>query len=141
MSNKNQGFTLLEIMVVVVILGILAAIVVPKIMGRPDQAKILKVKADIENIGSALDLYNLDNGFYPSTAQGLEALVNEPKADPTPTNWHGYLQSIPVDPWGHEYHYACPGQHNTSYDLYSLGADNTEGGNGINRDIGNWNNN
>src|ERR1700722_10957228 len=103
--QKSAGFTLIEVMVVVVILGILAAIIVPKIMSRPEQARIVKVKQDILAIQSALDLYKLDNGTYPSTDQGLDALVTKPTAQPVPRNWKsdGYLQELPVDPWGQAY--------------------------------------
>ena len=137
-KNKQKGFTLIEVMVVVIILGILAAIVVPKIMSRPDEAKITKVKADINNIESALDLYKLDNGFYPSTTQGLQALVSKPAGDPAPSNWHGYLKSLPIDPWGKPYHYANPGSHGET-DIFTDGADNQPGGTGINATMGNWN--
>lgn len=106
--RKITGFTLIEIMVVVVILGILAAMVVPKIMSRPEQARVVKAKQDILAIQSALDLYKLDNGYYPTTEQGLKALVEAPTVDPIPQNWKsdGYLQKLPVDPWGSTYHYA-----------------------------------
>jgi len=137
MKKNNTGFTLLEIMIVVVIIGILAAIVVPKIMNRPDQARIIKVKTDIENIESALDLYKLDNGIYPSTTQGLMALVKEPTIGAIPTNWQGYLNQLPRDPWGNPYHYVYPGKHG-QYDIYTLGADNAKGGVGMNKDRGNW---
>lgn len=105
--NKARGFTLIEIMVVVVILGILAAIIVPKIMSRPEQARMVKVKQDILAIQSALDLYKLDNGMYPTTDQGLDALVKKPSSDPIPRNWksEGYLQQLPSDPWGEAYQY------------------------------------
>ena len=140
---KQSGFTLIEIMVVVVILGILAAIVVPRIVSRPDQAKVTKAIADIQNIGDALELYKLDNGFYPTTEQGLSALSNETTQEPIPENWHGYLKSVPIDPWGHQYYYIQPGEErdgkNSDYDLFSLGADNQEGGIDYNTDIGNWN--
>src|SRR5690348_4914817 len=103
----QSGFTLIEVMVVVVILGILAAIIVPRIMSRPEQARMVKVKQDIMAIQSALDLYKLDNGFYPSTDQGLQALVTKPTTAPTPRNWKsdGYLQDVPTDPWGEAYQY------------------------------------
>ncbi|HVE43726.1 MAG TPA: type II secretion system major pseudopilin GspG [Gammaproteobacteria bacterium] len=104
---QASGFTLIEVMVVVVILGILAAIIVPQVMSRPQQARMVKVKQDFLAIESALDLYKLDNGTYPTTDQGLQALVSQPTAPPVPSNWKtgGYLQSIPVDPWGHHYQY------------------------------------
>ena len=105
--KKASGFTLIEVMVVVVILGILAAMIVPKIMSRPEQARIVKARQDILAIQSALDLYRLDNGSYPTTDQGLEALVHKPESSPAPTNWKadGYLQHLPKDPWGHPYQY------------------------------------
>ncbi len=105
--KKSAGFTLVEVMVVVVILGILAAVIFPKIMGRPEQARIVKVKQDLLAIQSALDLYKLDNGIYPTTDQGLQALVKKPTASPIPQNWKsdGYLQQLPIDPWGQEYQY------------------------------------
>lgn len=105
--RKNAGFTLVEIMVVVVILGILAAMIVPKIMSRPEQARVVKVKQDMIAIQSALDLYKLDNGFYPSTDQGLQALISKPTIAPEPRNWKsdGYLQELPMDPWGQAYQY------------------------------------
>ena len=102
LMKKHAGFTLIEVMVVVVILGILAAVIVPKIMSRPEQARIVKAKQDVSAIQSALDLYKLDNGSYPTTDQGLAALVTKPTSDPIPRNWKsdGYLQKLPVDPWG-----------------------------------------
>lgn len=105
--RNESGFTLIEVMVVVVILGILAAIIVPKIMSRPEQARIVKAKQDILEIQNALDLYKLDNGFYPTTDQGLQALVTQPTTPPVPKNWNpdGYLQASPVDPWGQPYQY------------------------------------
>ncbi|WP_263322514.1 type II secretion system major pseudopilin GspG [Endozoicomonas sp. Mp262] len=135
----ERGFTLIEIMVVVVILGILAAMVAPKILNRPDQAKITVAKSDIETISQALELYRLDNGFYPSTDQGLEALVRKPTMSPEPRSWNpeGYLKKAPVDPWGNPYLYIQPGNHG-KYDLYSLGADGREGGEGMNAMIKNW---
>lgn len=133
------GFTLIEVMVVVVILAILATIVVPKIMDRPDDARIAKAKQDIRAIESALKLYKLDNLHYPTTDQGLEALVKQPSSGPAANNWRkgGYLDSLPIDPWGHPYQYLSPGQHG-DFDLYSLGADGQPGGTGADADIGNW---
>lgn len=136
--QQQRGFTLIEIMVVVVILGILAAIVVPKIMSRPDEARIVKVKQDIMAIQSALDLYRLDNGRYPTTDQGLAALVQKPTSDPQPTNWKAYLKSLPIDPWNQPYHYLNPGQHG-EIDIYSNGANGQPSGSGIDAQIGNWN--
>ncbi len=137
-THSQQGFTLIEIMVVVVILGILAALIAPNILGRTGEARITAAKSDINSIGNALDLYKLDNFAYPSTDQGLEALVNKPSGYPEPVNWNadGYLKSLPKDPWGNEYQYVSPGR-NGPYDLYSLGADKREGGEGENADISN----
>ena len=140
-KQTQRGFTLIEIMVVVVILGILAALIIPRIMGRPEQARMVKAKSDIQSIQSALDLYKLDNGFYPSTEQGLQALVTKPNTDPTPSNWKegGYLQSIPVDSWNHPYQYLNPGLHNpTGIDIFSYGPTGKTGGTGENAEIGNW---
>ena len=140
--RRNQsGFTLIEIMVVVVILGILAALVVPQVMNRPDQAKVTVAKGDIKAIGAALDMYKLDNFAYPSTQQGLEALVSRPSGNPPAKNWSkdGYLKKLPIDPWGNTYQYLSPGSKGT-YDLYSLGADGKEGGSDNDADIANWDN-
>src|SRR5690606_1609401 len=137
--NKQRGFTLIEIMVVVVILGILAALVVPQIMSRPDQAKVTVAKGDIKAISAALDMYKLDNHSYPNTQQGLEALVRKPSGNPPARNWNpdGYLKRMPVDPWGNPYQYLAPGTKGP-FDLYSLGADGKESGSELNADIGNW---
>lgn len=131
--KKSSGFTLIEVMVVVVILGILAAIVIPKIMSRPEQARIVKVKQDIMAIQSALDLYKLDNSFYPSTDQGLQALITKPTDDPQPRNWKsdGYLQQLPVDPWGQAYQYI---NENEKLKIFSYGPKGKDG----NSEIGNW---
>lgn len=137
-GRRHGGFTLIEVMVVVVILGILAAIIVPKVMSKPDQARVTKAKQDIRAVESALNLYKLDNYVYPTTEQGLKALVEKPSTTPEPPHWSGYLERIPVDPWGHPYQYLNPGTHGT-IDIYSLGADGQPGGEGINSDIGNWN--
>ena len=138
-TNKQSGFTLIEIMVVVVILGILAALVVPQVMNRPDQAKVTVAKGDIKAIAAALDMYKLDNFNYPSTQQGLNALVEKPSGSPQPRNWNrdGYLKRVPKDPWGNDYQYLSPGTQGP-FDLYSLGADGKQGGNDLNADIGNW---
>lgn len=137
--RRQAGFTLIEIMVVVVILGILAALVVPQVMSRPDQAKVTVAKGDIKAIAAALDMYKLDNFAYPSTQQGLEALVKKPAGNPQPRNWNkdGYLKSLPVDPWGNPYQFLSPGTKG-AFDLYSLGADGKEGGTDSDADIGNW---
>ncbi|MGK9067017.1 type II secretion system major pseudopilin GspG [Stutzerimonas chloritidismutans] len=138
-TRKQSGFTLIEIMVVVVILGILAALVVPQVMNRPDQAKVTVAKGDIKAIGAALDMYKLDNYAYPSTQQGLDALVEKPSGNPQPKNWNrdGYLKRVPKDPWGNDYQYLSPGTQG-QYDLYSYGADGKQGGSDLNADIGNW---
>lgn len=134
MQNKQRGFTLIEVMVVVVILAILAGIVVPKIMSRPEQARLVKAKQDILAIQSAMDLYRLDNGFYPSTDQSIQALVTKPSGDPIPQNWMGYLKDVPLDPWGKPYNYLNPGKHR-DIDIFSFGpsgkADEAT-------EIGNW---
>ena len=135
----SRGFTLIEVLVVVAILGILAAIVVPRIMDRPDEAKRVAAKADIGAIVQALKLYRLDNGFYPSTDQGLSALVQRPTTTPVPGNWKqgGYLERLPKDPWGSDYQYLSPGVRG-EIDVFSLGADRARGGEGSGADIGNW---
>jgi general secretion pathway protein G len=134
-----KGFTLIEILVVVVILGILAALVVPRIMERPDEARVVAARSDIRAIVSALKLYRLDNGVYPSTDQGLGALVVRPDTGVIPRNWKqgGYLDRVPKDPWGAPYQYLNPGV-NGEIDVFSLGADGAPGGEGINADIGSW---
>lgn len=140
--RRQRGFTLIEIMVVVVIIGILGAIVVPQFMSRPDQAKVTATQTDIQAIATALEMYRLDNHDYPSTQQGLEALSKRPSGLPAARGWnpHGYLKSAPVDPWGTPYQYLNPGVHSQdgSYDLYSFGADGVAGGEGFAADIGNW---
>jgi general secretion pathway protein G len=132
----EQGFTLLEIMVVVVIIGLLVAIVAPNFMGQIDTAAINRAKADIRGIEAALNLYRLDNFRYPSTLEGLQALVTNP-GEATAPNWHQQLERLPRDPWDQPYQYANPGQRGT-LDVFSYGADRQEGGEGINADIGNW---
>lgn len=139
-NPRQSGFTLIEIMVVVVILGILASIIVPSIMGAPDQARMTKARQDIRAIESALKLYRLDNYRYPTMEQGLKALVEKPNIPPEPRNWKpgGYLDQLPVDPWGHVYQYRKPGEHG-KVDVYTLGRDNKPGGKGVDATIGNWN--
>ena len=139
MTRKSRGFTLIEIMVVVAILGILAALVVPKIMGRPDEARIVAAKQDITAIRQALNLYRLDNLRYPTTEQSLQALVEKPTSGMIPNNWKpgGYLERLPNDPWGNPYQYLAPGVHG-EVDVFSLGADGEPGGEGNNADIGSW---
>jgi general secretion pathway protein G len=135
-----RGFTLIEIMVVVIIIGLLAAVIVPQVVSKVDEAKVAKAKEDIQTLETALTMFRLDNSKYPTTDQGLESLVQQP-ADPTIKNWRagGYIQRISKDPWGNPYQYAFPGTHGREYDLYSFGADGQPGGDGINADIGNWN--
>ncbi len=139
MRRTEGGFTLIEIMVVVVILGILASVVVPKIMDNPDKARMVKAKNDVQAIKGALDLYKLDNFNYPSTDQGLQALVQQPSGTPEARNWKsgGYLDNVPKDPWGNEYQYLNPGV-NATVDIFSYGADGRPSGEGANADIGNW---
>ncbi|HQT03235.1 MAG: type II secretion system protein GspG [Thiotrichales bacterium 32-46-8] len=138
-SQKQSGFTLIELMVVVVILALLATFVVPQIMDRPEQARVVKAQQDIRSIESALKMYKLDNFAYPSTDQGLDALAKKPEGNPKPRNYNpkGYLESLPQDPWGNDYLYLNPGEHG-EIDIYSLGADGVAGGDGYNADIGNW---
>ena len=139
-SSRSRGFTLIEVLVVVVILSILAALIVPKIMDRPDEARVVAAKSDIRAITSALKLYRLDNGVYPSTEQGLQALVKKPETGEVPRNWKssGYLDRLPKDPWKNEYQYLNPGLHG-DIDILSLGADGQPGGEGTSADIGSWN--
>ena len=139
MERGERGFTLIEVMVVVVILGILAALVVPKIMGRPDEARVIKARQDVQAIEAALNLYRLDNHAYPGTDQGLTALVEKPAGEPAAPNWKagGYLDRVPQDPWGRPYQYLNPGLHG-EVDIWSYGADGQEGGEGVNGDLGNW---
>ena len=138
-TRASHGFTLIEIMVVVAIIAILGATVVPLIMDRPEQARVVKAKQDIASISAALDLYNLDNFSYPSSEQGLQALVERPSGDPEPANWKtgGYLKKLPKDPWGRDYEYLSPGE-GGAYDIISLGRDGQEGGTEYDADISNW---
>jgi general secretion pathway protein G len=135
----RAGFTLVEVMVVVVILAVLAALIVPKVIGRPDEAKVIAARHDIGAIRQALDLYRLDNGRYPTTEQGLAALVARPSLAPVPPNWKpgGYLDRLPKDPWGRPYQYLNPGIRG-EIDVFSFGADGAAGGEGVDADIGSW---
>ena len=135
-NRNSRGFTLIEVMVVVIILGILAAIVVPRVMDRPDDARITKAKQDIRALESALNLYKLDNFVYPSTDQGLEALVTKPGGTPEPKNWKRYMDRLPKDPWGEPYLYL---ETDGSVEIKSQGADGQIGGEGANADISNAN--
>jgi len=141
LSHNNRGFTLIELMVVIIILGILAMWVAPKIMGRPEQAKQVKAQLDIQNLETALKLYKLDNGSYPSTEQGLLALVEKPETGNVPKKWKngGYLEKnrVPKDPWGNEFVYLSPGLQG-DFDIISYGADGVPGGEEENKDINNW---
>ena len=138
--SRSGGFTLLEIMIVVVILGVLAALIVPKVMSRPDEARQVAAKQDIAALMQALKLYRLDNFRYPATEQGLDALVNKPSTEPIPPNWKGggYLDRLPKDPWGSPYQYLSPGVHG-EIDVFSFGADQESGGEGDGADVGSWN--
>ncbi|GEA61359.1 type II secretion system major pseudopilin GspG [Vibrio comitans] len=139
-NKKQQGFTLLEVMVVVVILGILASFVVPNLLGNKEKADQQKAITDIVALENALDMYKLDNSVYPTTDQGLDALVSRPTGSPEPRNYRndGYIRRLPSDPWGNEYQYLSPGD-NGNIDIFTLGADGQEGGEGPAADIGNWN--
>lgn len=137
--SRTGGFTLIEVMVVVVILGILAAMVVPKVMSRPDEARVVAARQDIASLMQALKLYRLDNRQYPTSEQGLRALVEKPQQAPLPDNWKagGYVERLPMDPWGRPYQYLNPGLRG-DIDVFSFGADGVAGGEGNDADIGNW---
>jgi len=136
-GRRQRGFTLIELMVVLVIMGVLAALIVPNIIGRTDEARVTAAKTDIATIMQALKLYKLDNGMYPTQQQGLQALVVKPTTPPIPANWKPYLEKLPTDPWGHPYQYLNPGVKGP-VDVFSYGADGKPGGEGANADIGSW---
>jgi len=140
LRNATRGFTMIELMVVIAIIAILSAVAIQSFVGRTDKAMLTKVKHDITTIESALDLYREDNHVYPSTDQGLQALVTQPSGEPEASNWNaeGYLKKLPKDPWGEPYYYLSPGEHGT-VDIYSLGHDKRPGGEGLDAEIGNWN--
>ncbi|MCF6225685.1 MAG: type II secretion system major pseudopilin GspG [Xanthomonadales bacterium] len=140
-TGRAAGFTLIEILVVVVIMGILAAIIVPRVMDQPDQARVTKAKSDIQSLVTALEMYKLQNYNYPSTDQGLQALLTKPDGQPEARNWKtgGYIDRLPKDPWDNSYKYLSPGAHGL-FDVFSLGADGVSGGEGIGEDIGSWTN-
>lgn len=140
--RRQAGFTLIELMVVIIILGLLAAIVTPRLFGQTDQARYTAAQVQMRIIEDALKRYKLENGVFPSTDQGLEALVRKPSSGVLPRNWPegGYLDKteVPKDPWGNTYVYIAPGQHSADYDLKSFGADGVEGGEGHNADLESW---
>ena len=139
MTFPQLGFTLIEVMVVIAIIGIMATLIVPQIMSKPDEARVIAAKQDINSIVQALKLYRLDIGRYPTTEQGLSALVAKPTTEPIPQNWkpNGYVDRLPKDPWGFAYQYSNPGTRG-EIDVFSLGADNKPGGTGFDADLGNW---
>lgn len=138
--TASVGFTLIEVLVVIVILGVLAAVVVPKVMGRPDEARVIAAKQDVNSLVQALKMYRLDNQRYPSAEQGLNALVSKPTVGPIPNNWKpgGYVDRLAKDPWGNSYQYLNPGVRSPEIEVFSFGADGQPGGEGIDADIGSW---
>lgn len=138
-TPSDAGFSLLELMVVVVILSVLALVIVPRVIDRPDQARVARAQSDIAAIVSAVELYRLDNFRYPTTEQGIGALVNRPTSDPQPPNWaeSGYIDRVPVDPWGQPYQYLSPGVRG-DFDVFTYGADGVQGGTGADADLGSW---
>nr|WP_043795247.1 type II secretion system major pseudopilin GspG [Solidesulfovibrio fructosivorans] len=134
-----RGFTLIELMIVVVILGVLAGLVLPRIIDQPDKARVVKAKMQIESLSMAVKQYKMDNGFYPTTEQGLDALKEKPATGRIPQNYplHGYIERLPKDPWGSDYVYICPGEHG-DFDLISPGPNKGDGGDGTNGEIRNW---
>jgi len=136
-GRRSFGFTLIELMVVIMILGVLAALVVPRVMSRPDEARVVAAKQDIAQIMQALKLYRLDNSRYPTTEQGLQALAVRPTSGPVPNNWKSYLDKVPNDPWGQPYQYLSPGVRG-EIDVFSFGSDGQSGGTGFEADVGSW---
>jgi len=136
-QRRQRGFTLIELMVVLLIIGVLSALIVPSVLDRLDEGKVTGAKSDINTLVQSLKMYKLDNQRYPTAEQGLQALVSKPTASPVPSNWRPYLDKLPNDPWGHAYQYANPGVKG-EIDVYSLGADGVVGGEGKNADIGSW---
>jgi len=138
-KNKSSGFTLIEIMIVIAIIGMLAGLVIPNLFSKQDEAAKIAAKQDIATISTALQTYRLDNSNYPTTEQGLQALLTKPTTAPIPRQWQdkGYLNKMPKDPWGRPYQYLSPGLH-SEFDVFTFGKDNEAGGEGVNSDIGNW---
>ncbi len=136
-ARKQRGFTLIELMVVLAIIGILASLIVPNVLGRADDARITAARTDVGNLVQALKLYKLDNQRFPSAEQSLQSLVTKPSAEPVPPNWKNYLDKLPADPWGRPYQYLNPGLKG-EVDVMSWGADGQSGGEGVNADIGSW---
>ncbi|KAF1018854.1 MAG: Type II secretion system protein G [Paracidovorax wautersii] len=135
--RRARGFTLIELMVVLAIIGVLAALIVPNVLSRADDARVTAARTDVNNLMQALKLYRLDNQRYPTTEQGLQALVVRPTTNPAPSNWKSYLDKLPNDPWGRPYQYLNPGVHGP-VDVFSFGADGQPGGEGHDADVGSW---